>query len=255
MLWHKSWVDTRWRFLAGLALLMLGSAGAVAAYPKFLTLLALVPTVDVKGELGRRIREGAELGRSYRGYVWSQWLRQSMANVFSLFAVLLGVGAPLSRSAGGGALFTLSLPVSRQELAGVRTATGLAELAALAFIPTLLFPLLSPAVGQSYGLGDALVHGACFFVAGGVLFSMASLLSTVFHDVWRPMLIVCGLAAVLGICEPFFGELSRYGLFGTMDAELYFRGGGLPWLGLLASAAVSAAMLYAASRNLARQDF
>jgi hypothetical protein len=29
----------------------------------------------------------------------------------------------------------------------------------------------------------------------------------------------------------------------------------LPWLGLLASAALSMAMLFAASRNLARQDF
>jgi hypothetical protein len=84
---------------------------------------------------------------------------------------------------------------------------------------------------------------------------MACLLSTVFSDVWRPALIVCGLAAVLGICEPFFGDLSRYSLFGIMDGETYFRGGGLPWLGLLASAAVSAAMLFAASRNLARQDF
>jgi hypothetical protein len=29
----------------------------------------------------------------------------------------------------------------------------------------------------------------------------------------------------------------------------------LPWLGLIASAAVSAAMVYAAARNIARQDF
>ena len=40
-----------------------------------------------------------------------------------------------------------------------------------------------------------------------------------------------------------------------MSGETYFRGGGLPWLGLLASAAVSAAMLYAAASNIARQDF
>ena len=40
-----------------------------------------------------------------------------------------------------------------------------------------------------------------------------------------------------------------------MDGETYFRDGGLPWLGLLASAAASAAMLFAASRKLARQDF
>jgi hypothetical protein len=40
-----------------------------------------------------------------------------------------------------------------------------------------------------------------------------------------------------------------------MNGELYFRGGGLPWLGLVASAAVSVAMLYLATRNIARQDF
>ncbi len=255
MLWYKSWLETRWRFLIGLALLMLSAAGAVLAYPRVMQLLPLVPSVTVSGEIGRRIREAAELMRDYRGYVWSQWLRQSMTQMLSLFAVLLGTGGLLSQASGGGALFTLSLPVSRNQLLGVRVATGLAELLALAFVPPLLLPLLSPAVGQSYGIGGAMIHGACLFVAAGVLFSAACLLSTIFSDVWRPALIVCGVAAVLGIAEPFFPELSRYGLFGIMTGEIYFRGGGLPWLGLLASTAVSAAMLFAASRNIARQDF
>ena len=255
MLWYKSWLETRWRFLIGLALLMLSAAGAVFAYPRLVKLLPLVPAIEVSGELGRRIREAADLMRDYRGYVWSQWLRQSLTNMLSLFAVLLGTGGLLSQASGGGALFTLSLPVSRNRLLGVRAATGLGELAALAFLPPLLLPLLSPAVGETYPIGDALIHGACFFVAATVLFSFACLLSTVFSDVWRPALIVCGLAAMLGISEPFFGDLSRYSLFGIMNGEIYFRGGGLPWLGLLASAAVSAAMLFAASRNLARQDF
>jgi hypothetical protein len=256
MLWYKSWLETRSRFLVGLAVVLLSVAGAVFAYPQVVKLLPLVPTIEVGGELGRRIKEGAELMRDYRGYVWSQWLRQSMTNMLSLFAVLLGTGGLLSQaSGGGGALFTLSLPVSRNQLFGVRTATGLAELAALAFVPPLLLPLLSPSVGHTYLFGDALVHGACLFVAATVLFSMACLLSTVFSDVWRPALIVCGLASVLGICEPFFGDLSRYSLFGIMNGEMYFRGGGLPWLGLIASAALSMAMLYAATRNIARQDF
>jgi hypothetical protein len=255
MLWYKSWLETRSRFLIGVALLMLSAAAAVLAYPRLMKLLPLVPTVDDTGELGRRIREAADLMGSYRGYVWAQWLRQSMTQMLTLFAVLLGTGGLLSQASGGGALYTLSLPVSRNQLLGVRTATGLAELLALAFVPSLLLPLLSPVVGQSYGIGDALIHGGCLFVAAAVLFSMACLLSTVFSDVWRPALIVCGLAAVLGLCEPFFGDRSRYSLFGIMNGEIYFRGGGVPWLGLLASAAVSAAMLFAASRNLARQDF
>jgi hypothetical protein len=40
-----------------------------------------------------------------------------------------------------------------------------------------------------------------------------------------------------------------------MSAESYFRGGGLPWLGLLAGVLVSAAMLYGAAANISRRDF
>ena len=255
MLWYKSWLETRWRFAIGLAILILSAVGTVLAYPRVVQLLPLVPSVDVPGEVGRRILEIATLSRTYRGYVWAQWLRQNMTQMLALFAALLGTGGLLAQASGGGALFTLSLPVSRDRLLGVRVATGLAELLALAFLPSLVLPLLSPAVGETFSVVDVLVYGTCAFFAAAVLFSMASLLSTVFSDVWRPALIVCALAACVGIAEPFFGDYSRYGFFGLMDGEMYFRGAGLPWLGLLASAAASAAMLFAASRNLARQDF
>jgi hypothetical protein len=255
MLWYKSWLETRSRFLIGLVLLTCSAAGVVMFYPRMQSLLPMVNTVDVGGELGRRIKEGAELARSYRGYVWSQWLRQSMSNMLTLFAVLLATGGLLSQASRGGAVFTLSLPVSRDRVVGIRAATGLAELLVLAVVPVLLLPVLSPAVGETYGLGDALVHGACLFIAGGVVFSLTFLLGTVFSDVWRPVLIAIGAAAMVGLCEPFFPALSRYGLFAIMSGELYFRGGGLPWLGLLVSAAASAAMLYAAARNIGRQDF
>ena len=255
MLWYKSWLETRWRFAIGLAILILSATGTVLAYPRVLTLLPLVPSIDVSNEVGRRIREIGDLSRTYRGYVWAQWLRQNMTQMLALFAALLGTGGLLSQASGGGALFTLSLPASRDRLLGVRAATGLAEVLALAFVPPLVLPLLSPAVGETYGVLDVLAYGTCAFCASAVLFSLASLLSTVFSDIWRPALIVCGMAAVIGVCEPFFGDYSRYSLFGIMDGEMYFRGAGLPWLGLLASAAVSAAMLFAASRNLARQDF
>ena len=255
MLWYKSWMETRWRFLIGLAVLMLSAASTVLIYPEVVKLLPVVPKPDLSGEIGRRIAEVMELSRDYRGYVWSQWFMQNMPQMWGLFAVLLGTGGLLSQASGGGALFTLSLPISRNRLVGIRAATGLAELLVLAFIPSLLLPILSPAVGQTYGIGDALVHSACMFTAGAVFFSLAFLLSTVFSDVWRPLLIVLCLAMVLAIFEQFFRDLSRYSLFRVMSAEVYFRGGGLPWLGLFASAAVSVAMLYAAARNIARQDF
>ena len=137
----------------------------------------------------------------------------------------------------------------------VRAGIGLAELLALALAPSLLLPVLSPAVGQSYGVGDALVHAMCLFVAGSVFFSLAFLLSTVFSDIWRPLLIALFVAGVLAIGEQFLGGLSRHGLIATMSGERYFRGSGVPWAALLASAALSAAMLYGSSVNLARRDF
>jgi hypothetical protein len=73
--------------------------------------------------------------------------------------------------------------------------------------------------------------------------------------VWRPLLIVLCAATAMALFGQVFPDVSRYSLFRVMSAEAYFRGGGLPWLGLGASAAVSAAMLYAATVNIARQDF
>jgi hypothetical protein len=255
MLWNKSWLETRWRFLIGLVLLMLSAGSTVLAYPQVVKLLSGVSKADLSGEIGRRVAESMELARDYRGYVWSQWFRQNMTQMWALFAVLLGTGGLLSQASGGGALFTLSLPATRNRLVGVRAATGLMELLVLALVPSLLLPVLSPMVGQTYGIGDALIHSACMFIAGAVFFSLAFLLSTVFSDVWRPPLIVVCVATVLALFEQVFRDVSRYSLFGIMRAEVYFRGGGLPWLGLLASAAVSVAMLYGAVVNVAHRDF
>ena len=255
MLWYKSWLETRWRFLIGLALLLCSAAVVVFAYPRLVKLLPLVPTIDVGGEIGRRIRESAELSREYRGYVWSQWFRQNLAQTWTLFAALLGTGGLFAQTSGGGALFTLSLPVSRTRLLAVRAATGLVELLVLALVPSLLIPLLSPAVGESYSVGNAVVHSLCLFIAGAVFFSLAFLLSTVFTDVWRPLLIVVCLSTVIGLAEQVFRDVVPAGVFRVMSAEGYFRGDGLPWVGLAATAALSAAMLYAATQNIARQDF
>ncbi len=255
MLWYKSWLDTRWRFLTGIVLLGCSAVGIVLAYPRLMQLVPLVPEIDAGGEIGRRIKEGVELAREYRGYVWSSWFRQTPTQLGTLFAVLLGSGGLLSQGfGGGGELFTLSLPVSRNRLLAVRAAAGLAELLLLALFPSLLIPLFSPAIGESYGTLSALVHGVCLFVAGAVFFSLALLLSTFFEDLWRPLLIALSIAIVLGLCESVL-SVSRHGIFGTMSGEMYFRSGRLPWAGWLASIAATALMLSGAAMNFARRDF
>jgi len=251
MLWFKFWLDTRWRFLIGLTVLMCSAAAMVFTYPSVRELLPLAAPIDVGGELGRRIREAMEVSREYRGYVWSQGFGENLAQLGTLFAVLLGTGGLVS---GGATLFTLSLPVSRRRLLGTRVGAGLGEWLVLALVPSLLIPLLAPAIGESYSVVAALVHGLCLFVVGTVFFSLAILLSTVFGDVWRPLLITLSVAVGIAGLEAF-ADLSRFGVYSVMSGDTYFRTGALPWAGLFVSAAASAALLYAASATIANRDF
>src|SRR4029079_7387817 len=144
-------------------------------------------------------------------------------------------------------LFTLSLPASRQEVVCVRALAGLSELLIIVFVSTLAIPLVSPSVGQSYSFVSALVHALCAFVASAAFFSLATLLSTSFSDIWRPLLIACAVAAVLWVVEQVARGFSPYSIFTVMNGETYFRSGRLPWVGLLASTGLSAAMLYGAA--------
>ncbi len=251
MLWYKSWLETRWRFLIGFGMLLCSAAAAVFTYPRILELMPMVPA-NVGGELGERIRDAAELARSYRGYVWSQWFRQNLSEMATLFAVLLGTASLLSTS--NGALFTLSLPVSRHRLFGVRAATGLAELFVLVFVPSLLISILAPAIGQSYSVGSALVHSACLFIVASIFFHLALLLSTLFSDTWRPMLIAIAIAVAL-MALHFVLRSPAFSVFRVMSGESFFRDGRVPWAGLIASAVISALLYRTAALNYARRDF
>jgi hypothetical protein len=255
MLWYRAWLETRWRFVIGLALLPLSAAGSVLAYPRLVKLLPLAEQMDRSDLLGQRVAEAAQVMSTYRGYVWAQWFAQNMTQQWALFAVLLGAGGLLAQSSRGAALFTLSLPTTRERLVGVRVATGLVELLVLALVPSLVVPLLSPAIGERYGVGDALVHGTLMFVGGSIFFSASFYLSSVFADIWRPVLIV----ACAGMALSFLGEvidgLWRYSPYRLMSGEQYFDGEGVPLLGLILSVVISSLLLVAASRNVARQDF
>ncbi len=252
MLWRKSWLDSRWPFLIGGGVLAMLSCGTVFDYPRVARLLPTLGPVDPSAPLARFIQDAIDLERTYRGFVWHQWFRQNLVQTWTFVAILLGSSGVV---ATGGALFSLSLPVSRRRLFGVRVLTAFIELFVLALVPSLLIPLLSPLVGQRFGLLDIVVCGSCLFVAGAVFYSLAIYLSTVFTDVWRPLAIACAAAIAVAFVPELVPGLSAFAIFRVMSAESYFRGAGAPWGGLLASALVSVSVLYLAALNFNRRDF
>jgi len=263
MLWYKAWLDTRWRFLIGLGVLALAAAGCVLAYPRALQVIGAVGNSDqaVTAIVGsnplarENIARTLRLAGTYRGFVWSQLFHNELPQLWCLFAIVIGSGGIVSQAARGEGLFTLSLPISRQQLVTSRVGIALAELLALAVVPAALLPLLSPAVHQSYSLTDALVHALFLFGGGTVFFSATFLLSSWFEQFWMPALIMLAIAALMTLARAVDPDLARYTLAPILSAEGHFTGTGLPWTGVLTSVAISAALLLLAARNVARRDF
>jgi hypothetical protein len=256
MVWYQSWLDTRWRFLIPLAVLVVNIWGLILEYPHVAGLLRTVQiqadALSQTGALGRTILESVAAERTYRGYIWYQWFRNNLSQLGTLFAILLGSGSLLSGSTGTGTMFTLSLPASRNGWLAARAALGLAESVALAVIPSIAIVLLSPLAGQQYAIADAVVQSLCVFIVGAMFFSLAFLLSTMFNDMWRPLLVAGGVAIVVSVCE---SQFALNGPFRVMSAASYFAAGSVPWLGLLLSVLIAGALLYGAARNVARHDF
>lgn len=255
MVVYKTWLDTRWRFIVGLIVLICSAAASVLIYPQVVRLLPLAAGIDMPGTVGDEIRKAVELSGSFRGYQWLKWYSGNLAQFGTLFAVLLGAGGVFAQTTGGGAYYTLALPVSRRKMLVTRAAAGLVELLALMLASSLLIPLLAPTIGESASLTDTLVHAVSAFIGASVFFSLTLLLATVFADVWRPLLIAIAVAGLIGLGELFFHDDLAFGIFRTLSAETYYQTGAIPWLGLLVCAAGLAVLIYLAALNLERRDF
>jgi len=253
MLWQHAFLETRWRFLVGLVVLPVSAAFLALGYPQVIALSQNVTAVPDTA-LGREIATAMEMAKRYDSYVWSEWFQQNGAQLGSFFAVIIGTGGLLSQGAAA-RLFTLSLPVSREQLLGARAAVGLGQVLALALAPALVIVLLSPIIARSFPVLDALAYALCAFAGCAVFFSLAFLFSSMFENVWAPVVLALCAGAALRALDQITGGAGGFSLLRMMHGDAYFNGQGLPWPMLLVSTGLSLALLYAGSRLIARKDF
>lgn len=253
MIWQHAFLETRWRFLIGLVILPVSAAFVALSYPQVAALSQSVTPVP-NTALGREIAEAMELSKTYDGYVWSQWFRQNGAQLGSFFAAIIGTGGLLSLDAAA-RLFTLSLPISRERLLAARAAAGLGQVLALTVVPALVIVIVSPVIGRGFPALDALAYALCAFVGCAVFFSLAFLFSSMFSNVWAPVLLALCAGAALRALDTITGGTGGFSLLQLVHGESYLQGHGLPWLMLLIGAAASLALLFAGTRLIARQDF
>jgi len=252
MLFQHAFLETRWRFLIGLVVLPVSAAFVALSYPQVVALSQSV-TASPTTALGREVAEGIELAKTYDSYVWSQWFRQEGAQLGGLFAAIIGTGGLLSQAAAS-RLFTLSLPVSRERLLAARAAAGLTQMLALTVVPALVIVLVSPLVSRSFPLIDALAYALGAFAGCAVMFSLAFFLSSMFGNVWAPVVLTMCAGAALAALDQITGA-DRFSLLRMIHGDAYFHGLGLLWTMLLMSVLASSAFVYAGIRHVARQDF
>jgi hypothetical protein len=86
MLWYKSWIDTRWRFVLTLVLLVVFACGTVMSFPMVQRLVAQIPQTPVIAdeELQQEFTDSLEAVRTFTGYAWTQWFAGNFAGLLTL---------------------------------------------------------------------------------------------------------------------------------------------------------------------------
>jgi len=247
MLWYKMWRESRIRFAIS-AVALLWMCGAVVL-------------------LQRQVRAHADEPMSYAHYIWSAVYKANVLDLYILLVIVLGLGGVLQERAQGTAGFTLSLPVSRWRLTGVRAAVGFIEVAILALLPALLIPLLSPFFGETFPFVHAVQFSVLWAGGGMLVFALTFFFSVVLPGAYSPAiasvagLMACSVAAGL----PLFEHHAVFDVLQTMHgAQLSAMDGGtalatiaapLPWLRLGLYALVALCLVGTAGAIVARRDF
>jgi ABC-2 type transport system permease protein len=248
MLWQKAWLESRARFLISASVLI----GVC------LTLVFMHSTLRARiGATGPPLN-------TYVGYIHKSVYGGGARPLCTILVLILGLGGLLHEREQGTAAFTLALPVRRWRLVAVRAAVGLVEMTALAMIPALLIPTMSPIVHQSYPFSQAIQFSLLWIAVGTILFATSFLLSTVLAGQYTAFLvawILFILHTLVAAYRPF--RMYRFNLnwvqsgFGMpyFDPRTATLIGPMPWTRLSIMLLVSLVLLAAAARITERQEY
>jgi len=242
---YKAWRESRGRFLAGAAALT------------FFCVLTATADLNVYPPYERP---------TYAQFVWRRVYDGNIRLIFVLLTVMLGLGGLRREQSVGTAAFTLALPISRRRLDWTRAAVGFLEMAALACIPLLIVPALSPyyqdipyPVTQALPFAVLAVACGAAWLAAGFCWSAAlgNEHTTAAASLATPFIAMAaanapGLKRFPGV--DLFNIMSGRDL-PYLDQEALMLIGPLPWATLAITVTIAAGVVVLAARITERRDF
>jgi hypothetical protein len=229
MLWHKGWLETRYRLLFALGFVGLFQ---ILQYKNGTTpqgISGLVQfTVPVLVVMTYSLLAGA-----------------GIATQPSLVA---------SKGIHGSTLFTLSLPVSRLRLMSVRAAIGWLEGIGVIGVLCCAVWFSSPALRAMVGPGTMLQYAATLIGCGSAIYFVSVLLGTFLDDQWRTWGTMLTSAALWWLSThtalPAFLDIFR----GMGKGSPLFTHT-MPWNGILFSMLLAALLFFVALKVLRAREY
>ena len=248
MLWYKAWLETRARFLTSLATLTI-FCGVFVHHALYISCSDAFPCTQglIRPE---RQADLYFLLAVTQNYIVIMWV---------LAVVLLGMGGIVREKALGTAWLTLSLPVSRARLLGVRVGTGVVEAIVLAVVPWVTVFVVSKFAGTPVLLTQVGLYVLLLVGGGLVYFAMAVLVSSMITGEYTAPALAFGVVLLTAIVTDAW--LRRFNVWRlvtgdfSMDKSTHLLSTHLPWLGILASLSVAALMLLGSTIVVQRREF
>ena len=252
MLFYKAWLESRLRFLVGLA--------AVTAVCILYIRLRLILVPDWRLVLQDPHWSGRPTWLFFgvhdlNFYAWHFLYENKLQQVWVLFAILLSFGGLVREKEQGTSTFSLSLPVSRNRWLTTRMLLASAESLVLGLAPTLVLPMASWSIHEPYPFPQVIAHCLLIVTAGGIFLALGAVFSTLIqgeHMALPITLILLG-GPYLFIQE-YIREAAptvwvhRVDISHVMAGPPHLTWSTTPWLGLAVSFLLAIAFLSVAAK-------
>ena len=242
MIWGKTWLESRGRFLLTTIMLALTVVWWILDADRQMARYDIKPAMTFT----------RYVSIVYGGQVQLFWVAS---------CIILGLGGLVREHAQGTAQFTLVLPISRQRWMAMRAAVAAAEAAVLALVPVIAIPIAATLIGRSYPPWEALKFSALLFFSGIVFLSLSLLYSSVL-----PGDVAAVGAGAVSVYLAFNSQNFFYYWFPSFNVSRFMSGfefldlrtgflTGWPWFGIIASLSFASVLFWVAMQMIRRQDF
>lgn len=246
MLLYKSWLETRFRFLCGLLLVLTTVSHTILRAPHTLRL------VEQQMPWEHML---------FAQYVWLTIYNGSLLAAWIVLAVLLSNRGLRKEQSSRVAAFTLSLPVRKGSILQAQSFVTLVELVALGLVPAFLVPWLSFLACLTFPMTQALRYAALLVCTGVVFHGWSLLLAQLTGSESASLTISLSSIGAFFLLAKRIRALDSLDIFDTMsgadflDRHTFVLHGSLPWATFATTLALLLGMVWLSIFVIERHDF